>query len=132
MTSLLGPHGSTTTLADTLRRRLPSLAAALDEDQAAGHVARLLPGGTTVNAVWPGKAWLRTDGTCTLRYDVRLGPDDPADGDADAAQPDRRTVLCRVHADENAAAEYVRTRVLPLAGGLPPTGSRWRAWAVVV
>ena len=123
MTSLLSRPDSTS-LADTLRRRLPDLAAALDEDQAAEHVRSLLPRGTDVHGVSAGKAWLRTDGTCTLRYDVRLG--------RDAAESGRRTVLCRVHTDENAAAEYVRARVLPLAGDPPPSGSTWRACAVVV
>jgi len=130
MTSLLGLRGSTT-LADTLRQRLPSLAAALDESYAAAQIGRLLPRGTTVNAVSAGKAWWRTDGTCTLRYDVRLDAGVAAGGEAEAAEPDRRIVLCRVHSDENAAAGYVDTRVLPLAGGPPPNRSGWRACGVV-
>ena len=76
MTPRTAPLGaSTTTLADGLRTRLPSLAAALDEDYAAAQVGRLLPRGAAVRGLSAGKAWLRTDGTCTLRYDVRLEPD---------------------------------------------------------
>lgn len=117
---------TTTTLADGLRTRLPGLAAALDEDYAAVQVGRLLPRGTAVREVTAAQAWLRPDGTCTLRYDVRL------DSDPDANDR-RRTVLCRVHPDESAAAQYLATRVLPLVRRCPPpAASMWREWAVVV
>ena len=126
MTRLPPLEAPTSPLDEGLRRRLPGLSAALDEDRAAEQVQLLLAHGTNVTRVSVGKVWLREDGTCTLRYDVRLA----ADADDGSHRP---TVLGRVHPDDDAAVAYVVSRVLPVAMRSPqPATPLWRCRTLVV
>lgn len=126
MTRVPPVQAPTSPLAEGLRRALPGLAAALEENYAAEQVHLLLAHGTEVEQVSVGKVWLREDGTCTLRYDVRLA----ADADVRSG---RQTVLGRVHPDDDAAVEYVVSQVLPVATRSPqPATPLWRSRSVVV
>jgi ABC-type multidrug transport system fused ATPase/permease subunit len=112
-------------LLEPLLDRLPGLAMALDVDVAAEQVQRMLSRGATVDAISIGKLWLRDDGTCDLRYRLRLsGPEAPGDA----------TVLARVHRSAPAAEEGLRRALQHLAPSgsstSPPPG--WRAGSAVV
>ena len=112
-------------LFERLRDHLPGLSLALDPDFAAERVQEMLSSGTTVDAISPGKFWLRGDGTCDLRYRLRLSGADAA-GDA--------TVLARVHSRAPDAEEDLRQTLRGLAGNdadtSPPTG--WQTSTAVV
>jgi ABC-type multidrug transport system fused ATPase/permease subunit len=86
-----------TTLLSRLEQHTTGLARAMDQRFAAAQIERLLLDGLTrVEAVSTEKLWLHEDGTCSLRYRVRLsGLPDSVDGTA--------TVLGRVHASSGAA-----------------------------
>lgn len=107
-------------LAEVLCTRLPALPQALDVDYAADRVqSLLLRNGAQVDDVTVGKVWLRADGTCSLRYALRV-----RDGSGIVeADP----VLARLHPDDASAAAYLDQQVRRLpqvrAGLAPP----WRA-----
>ena len=92
------------TLVDSMHKRLPGLAKAMDESfvtEAVEH--QLLGADASVDGLDVGKVWLREDGTCTLSYQLRLV--DSTGGSSE------HMVLGRVLRTDEAAAEYVRHRV---------------------
>ena len=92
------------TLVDSIHKRLPGLAKAMDEMFVAEAVeSQLLAAGASVDGVDVGKVWLREDGTCTLSYQLRLV--DATGGSSE------HMVLGRVMRSDEAASEYVRHRV---------------------
>ncbi len=96
-------------LGSELRRELPALDVALDEDSMRHHLQRMFEGaGWTVEHCTPGKALYVPDQGCTLRYRVRL-----AGGNGGG----KRDVLVggRLFADPQAARPFLRDRVSPLA-----------------
>jgi hypothetical protein len=86
-----------------LARRLPGLAAALDGEAAAASVQQLLlQPGTSVQSAVTHSVWVRSDGTCSLRY--RVSVTQPSGGSPE------HVVLGRVCPDRVSAAAYVSGR----------------------
>jgi ABC-type multidrug transport system fused ATPase/permease subunit len=87
-----GPAGSVADEVDllgALQHRLPGLARAMDPHFAASRLERLMLDGTSAAAaVTTEKLWLRRDGTCGLRYRVRVAGEEAATD---------TVVLARVH-----------------------------------
>ncbi|MGH8970903.1 MAG: ATP-binding cassette domain-containing protein, partial [Actinomycetes bacterium] len=115
-------------LAEALAAHLPGLSLALREDFAAEQIERLLldcRSGQRVDGVRAGTFWVHRDGTCSLRYDVRIV--DPY------GRARQQTVLGRVHGDGEAAACYLDDRVRPVAARARDSvrGGPWREWAAV-
>ena len=98
-------------LLERLRDRLPGLSLALDRDFAADRIQEMLSTGTTIDAISPGKLWLRGDGTCDLRYRLQLSGE--VAGDA--------TVLARVHLSTPDAEEDLRKTLRRRDGGAAST-----------
>ncbi|WP_020579397.1 ABC transporter transmembrane domain-containing protein [Actinopolymorpha alba] len=143
-----GTHGyQSSELASPLRSRLPGLSFAVDPERAGQEIERrMLAGDATARLedVRVEKLWYHPDGTCSLRYAVRLGGTDGGTDGGDRARPEH-TVLARVHPDDEAAAAYLAERVGPLAaldgaGGADGAGRNgrgrfgglWRQQGVVV
>ena len=113
------------TLLDGVGRQLPGLARALDPELTVGGLERaLLDPAVRVEAVATQKLWLRRDGSCGVRYRLRLsGPGVGAD--------DSAVVLGRVHRGGRDAEASV---VSHLSGGIRGVKGRqaaaapWRAW----
>jgi ABC-type multidrug transport system fused ATPase/permease subunit len=119
------PAPSPVTLSEELTTRLPGLLTALDEDQMAQRIGESLVGSAhRVSGVSAGSFWLREDGSCSLRYTVRLF-------DADGVETEQ-VLLARVHQDESASRAYLEGRIRPLLGGRRPAGGPWAAPAAVV
>ncbi|WP_172804965.1 ABC transporter transmembrane domain-containing protein [Actinopolymorpha singaporensis] len=121
-------------LAEPLYPRLPDLRQATDPTFAAQAVEQTLLPPTATHSVLDArveKLWYLPDGTCALRYAVRIAENVP--GRASDWMPER-TVLARVHPDNHAATAYVEERLETLAErveSLHPAGP-WRRWAGVV
>ena len=112
-------------LVQGLHARLPGIEEAVDEDAVARHIGTLLaPRATTVHGVRAGTFWLRTDGTCSLRYQVQLGAEDGPGA--------RHTVLGRLHPSQDAALEYMHERLgrRPLVRSA--AGGPWRTPTALV
>ena len=108
-----------------LHEHLPGLVHALDPARMAERIGEcLLDTRHWVRGVSAGTFWLREDGSCTLRYDVRVVTPEGAESE--------HVVLGRVHQDEDSARAYLEQRVRPLAGGRRAAGPPWRALAAVV
>ena len=109
------PVRAPTGLARELNRRLPGLPRVLDQDFAARKAQSLLENGVTIDSVEPGQLWLRDDGSCSLRYSVRLSN---GSGPVDVSP-----LLARLHPDDAAAVSYLSRRVRqlpPVRAGNPP------------
>ena len=107
-----------------LARRLPGLAAALDGEAAAASVQQLLlQPGTSVQSAVTHSVWVRSDGTCSLRY--RVSVTQPSGGSTE------HVVLGRVCPDRVSAAAYVSGQVLPLGSSGRVHGHPWRTSAAV-
>lgn len=110
-----------TLLADRLARRLPGLPTALEADFVAEQIApTLLDDGVRLDGVQVGSMWCRDDGSCSVRYRLRVWTN---------RGPREHTAMGRVCAGRRAAADYLAAEVLPL---LPdePAPTPWRRWAV--
>ncbi len=114
-------------LLDRLRARLPGLEGALDVDLVADRIQNLLlDRDATIDGVSVGKLWLREDGTCSLRYRLRLSDR--------SAGPGELTVVGRVHPDAASASEsvtHILDRLAEGRNGVPP-GPPWRTSTAVV
>lgn len=107
-------------LANGLGTVLPGLTQALDPDFATAQVrSLLLEPEAPVQSTTVGQVWLRADGTCSLRYTVRL-----AGGQGPVELP---PLLGRLHRDEESATAY-RDRVVRHHGraGLTDALRTWR------
>ena len=108
-----------------LHGRLPGIEEALDEEAVARHMGTLLaPRAASVQGVRAGTFWLRTDGTCSLRYQVQLGAEDGPGG--------QHTVLGRLHPSQDTALEYMHERLgrRPLVRSA--AGGPWRTPTALV
>lgn len=115
-------------LVDRLRNRLPGLAQAMDEVVVADHVEKLLLNGhSEVEDVSVGKLWVRRDGTCSLRYRLRL-----SDGSGAASEQSEHSVLGRVHPDGAAAADYLANGGSPGLGASAHPPQPWQTSGAVV
>ena len=86
--------GSAGSLLQGLHKHLPDLAGALDPDVVVGRVQHtLVNGNATVEAVATEKLWLRRDGSCSLRFRLRMSGASPRADAGDSAGP---VVLGRV------------------------------------
>lgn len=125
--SLDGGGTAQASLLDPLHERLPGLAHALDVDFVADRIRQLFPDrSATIENVSVGKLWMRDDGTCGLRYGVRLSG--PSTG---VGEP---SVVGRVHPDAAGAAASLaqtRHRLAAIRTGRPLTSSLWWSTAVV-
>lgn len=100
------PHTSrvASPLAARLAVHLPGLPAAMDGQGLREELARVLaPGGGDIEDLDVGKVWLRDDGSCGLRYRVRL-----------AGAAEDGVVLGRLFHDEVQAQHYLDHRVRPM------------------
>ena len=105
----LPPGPANSELGEELASRLPGLHLALDEDLVAQRVGESLVGSThRTCSVSAGSFWLREDGSCSLRYAVRVA--DPAGVVSD------HVLLARVHDDAAASRAYLDGQVRPLLG----------------
>jgi ABC-type glutathione transport system ATPase component len=82
-----------------LRGRLPGLAKALDDGYVAEQIERMLGREAVIDLVSVGKLWLRDDGSCNLRYRVRLADVWTSVGET--------TVLGRVHPGQGSAETHL-------------------------
>jgi ABC-type multidrug transport system fused ATPase/permease subunit len=118
-TTLRTDAGAEVGLLRALQHRLPGLARALDPSFAAGRLERLLLDGSAgVDSITAEKLWLRGDGSCSLRYRVRLVNQGDHGNDA--------VVLARVHEEPEDAVrliEGLRSEVIRGSGGVEPS---WR------
>jgi ABC-type multidrug transport system fused ATPase/permease subunit len=108
-----------------LHEHLPGLVRALDPARMAERIGEcLLDPRHWVRSVSAGTFWLRDDGSCTLRYRVRVVTPEGAESE--------HVVLGRVHQDEESARAYLEQRVRPQADGRRAGGPPWRQVAAAV
>jgi hypothetical protein len=94
-----------------LRRELPGLAAALDEEAVRGHLQEVLFGAepaSTIERCNPGQAIYLAGGSCGLRYEMEVR--DQATGELSET-----LVIGRVFRDRQACAEYLNGTLAPVA-----------------
>lgn len=105
-------------LVEQLGRMLPGLAQALVPEVVAEHISRrLLPSYVQLDRLEVGKIWVHEDGSCALRYAVRI---------TDAqGHPHELVLLGRLHRDEAAMSAYL-TQVMATLADVPGAYlSRW-------
>ncbi|MFD2081619.1 ABC transporter transmembrane domain-containing protein [Actinopolymorpha cephalotaxi] len=121
-------------LAEPLHTRLPDLRQATDPTFAVQAVEQTLLASGAAHPVLDArveKLWYLPDGSCALRYVVRIA-ENLLGGTADWTP--ERTVVARVHPDRQAATAYVEQRLEPLVERVENTvaAGPWRRWAGVV
>jgi hypothetical protein len=116
---------SPSVVGEELGSRLPGLAGAIDVEQMEESIREvLLDPRHELRRVSAGSFWLREDGTCSLRYTLRLADDQ--------GQESEHVLLARVHPDDSAAQSYLHDRVRPLLRGRSVADGPWATPAAVV
>jgi ABC-type multidrug transport system fused ATPase/permease subunit len=100
---------SRSTLSRALGQRLPGMEMALDEEVVSRRIEELLlEDGASVTGAKVGKLWVRSDGSCTMRYTVGL---------SDSSEfTNGSVVLGRLHASDDDAAAYMSRQLRKLRG----------------
>ncbi|MGH3506897.1 MAG: ATP-binding cassette domain-containing protein, partial [Nocardioidaceae bacterium] len=109
-----------------LGRRLAGLDAALDGAAMADRIDdRLFDRDVSVADVRVGKAWVRGDGSCTLRYHVELSGE---------SSPESALIVGRLHETDDGATTYVNRELAQLPGLRTSTLLKppWRGVAALV